>query len=223
MGLDSTRNVADCYEHILKVYEPGDRIFLFGFSRGAYTVRSVAGVLNLCGAPVKDAEGKPIPRAGRALRQIADEAVHEVYEHGAGRDRATFELEREEKARRFRVKYRTEDEESGQNLRGNAPPHFIGVFDTVAALGAAGIKRFAILAGAAIVLAGAAAIGAWLLNWLFSFGYWWSFGCVLAAVGLFTLVASCRAHLKVIRDFPNKGDSQLALVGMALQILRPLP
>jgi hypothetical protein len=206
LGVGLTRNVADCYEHILKVYEPGDRIFLFGFSRGAYTVRSVAGVLNLCGVPVKDAEGKPIPRAGRALRQIADEAVHEIYEHGAGRDRATFEPEREEKARRFRVKYGTEDEESGQNQRGNAPPYFIGVFDTVAALGAAGIKRFAILAGAAIVLAGAAAIGAWLLNWLFSFGYWWSFGCVLAAVGLLTLVANCRAHIKVIRDFPNKGD-----------------
>jgi hypothetical protein len=68
LGVGLTRNVADCYEHILNVYEPGDRIFLFGFSRGAYTVRSVAGVINLCGVPIKDAEGKPIPRAGRALR-----------------------------------------------------------------------------------------------------------------------------------------------------------
>jgi uncharacterized protein (DUF2235 family) len=206
LGVGLTRNVADCYEHILNVYEPGDRIFLFGFSRGAYTVRSVAGVLNLCGVPVKDAEGKPIPRAGRALRQIADEAVHDVYDHGASAERAKLESEREEKARRFRVKYGTEDEESGQNQRANAPPYFIGVFDTVAALGAAGIKRIGILLGAAVGLAVAASIGAWVLSALSPLNFWWSFVCMLAAAGLFTLVSSCRAHIKVIRDFPNKGN-----------------
>jgi uncharacterized protein (DUF2235 family) len=206
LGVGLTRNVADCYAHILQVYEPGDRIFLFGFSRGAYTVRSVSGVINLCGVPTKTREGNPIPRNGSALRRIADEAVHEIYEHGAGRDRASYEAEREEKARRFRVKYGTEDEESGQNLRGNAPPYFIGVFDTVAALGAAGIKRLLILAGAAAGLASAAAVGAWILNELSSLGYWWSFLCVLAAAGLFTLAKSCQAHVKIIRDFPNKGD-----------------
>ena len=205
-GTGLTRNVADCYEHILSVYEPNDRIFLFGFSRGAYAVRSVAGVINLCGVPIKDMDGKPIPRAGRALRRIADEAVHEVYEHGAGGDRAKYEPEREEKARRFRVKYGTEDEESGQNQRGNAPPYFIGVFDTVAALGAAGIKRFLILISAAAGLASTAAVGAWILREASPLSFWSAFVCVLAAVGLFTLVSSCRAHIKVIRDFPNKGN-----------------
>ena len=42
-GTGFTLNVADCYEHILSVYEDGDKIFLIGFSRGAYTARSVAG------------------------------------------------------------------------------------------------------------------------------------------------------------------------------------
>ena len=205
-GTGLTRNVADCYEHILKVYEPGDRIFLFGFSRGAYTVRSVAGVINLCGVPVKDIDGKPIPRAGKALRRIADEAVHDVYDYGAGAERAKLEPEREEKARRFRVKYGTEDKESGKNERGNAPPYFIGVFDTVAALGAAGIKRIGILVGAAVGLAAAASIGAWFLSGLSLLSFWWSFACILAAVGLFALVSSCRAHIKVIRDFPDKGN-----------------
>lgn len=45
------RNIADCYEFILNHYKDGDRIFLFGFSRGAYTVRSVANLLMLCGVP----------------------------------------------------------------------------------------------------------------------------------------------------------------------------
>jgi uncharacterized protein (DUF2235 family) len=30
------RNIADCYEFIVNHYEEGDRILLFGFSRGAY-------------------------------------------------------------------------------------------------------------------------------------------------------------------------------------------
>lgn len=206
LGTGITRNVADCYENILRVYEPGDRIFLFGFSRGAYTVRSVAGVINLCGVPVRNTDGTPLPRAGRALRRIVNEAVHDVYEHGAGGDRAKYEPEREEKARRFRVKYGTEDSESGRNERGNAPPYFIGVFDTVAALGAAGIKRFAILALAAVTLAGVATFGAWLLSWLLSLSYWWSFAGVLTAVGLIAVSAAARAHIKVIRDYPKKGN-----------------
>jgi hypothetical protein len=42
MGAGIKRNIADCYEFIINHYRPGDRIFLFGFSRGAYTVRSLA-------------------------------------------------------------------------------------------------------------------------------------------------------------------------------------
>jgi hypothetical protein len=205
LGVGLTRNAADCYEYILKVYEPGDRIFLFGFSRGAYTVRTVAGVINLCGVPTKDGDGKPIPRAGKALRKIADEAVHYVYEHGAGRDRAKYEPEREGKARRFRLKYGTGDIETGENKRGNAPPYFIGVFDTVAALGASGIKRAVMLFLAAAAMIGMAAIIAWLLAFL-HLGYWWSFGGVITAVGLIALVKGVRAHLKIIRDFPQPGN-----------------
>jgi uncharacterized protein (DUF2235 family) len=42
-------NVADAYRYLMDVYEDGDRIFLFGFSRGAYTVRALAGVLHMFG------------------------------------------------------------------------------------------------------------------------------------------------------------------------------
>jgi uncharacterized protein (DUF2235 family) len=38
-GLGITRNIVDCYAAILSLWRPGDRIFLIGFSRGAYTVR----------------------------------------------------------------------------------------------------------------------------------------------------------------------------------------
>jgi uncharacterized protein (DUF2235 family) len=46
-GLD--RNVLDAYMFLVDSYEEGDRIYLFGFSRGAYTVRVLAGMLRLIG------------------------------------------------------------------------------------------------------------------------------------------------------------------------------
>jgi uncharacterized protein (DUF2235 family) len=43
-GLGITRDIVDCYAAIISLYEEGDGIFLISFRRGAYTVRSVAGV-----------------------------------------------------------------------------------------------------------------------------------------------------------------------------------
>jgi uncharacterized protein (DUF2235 family) len=56
-GAGIKRNIADCYEFVINHYRPGDRIFLFGFSRGAYTIRSLANLLMLCGIPTKTPEG----------------------------------------------------------------------------------------------------------------------------------------------------------------------
>ncbi len=45
-GLD--KNIQDAYRFLVHNHAPGDEIFLFGFSRGAYTVRSLAGSINNC-------------------------------------------------------------------------------------------------------------------------------------------------------------------------------
>ena len=132
-GIDD--NVIDCYEAIIANYEPGDQVCLFGFSRGAYTVRSVANVMNLCGVPTKMPDGTPIPKDGPKLRKVASDAVKYVYNHGAGHKRDLYENEREEKARRFRTKYSSNAEADKAHEQGNVQPTFIGVFDTVAALG----------------------------------------------------------------------------------------
>ena len=47
-GKGLEKNVMDGYRFIIHNYEPGDEIYLFGFSRGAYTVRSLCGLLNNC-------------------------------------------------------------------------------------------------------------------------------------------------------------------------------
>jgi len=46
-GIDDQIQVA--YGHLASQYRPGDRIFLFGYSRGAYAVRSLAGVIDRVG------------------------------------------------------------------------------------------------------------------------------------------------------------------------------
>ena len=48
-GKGLQRNVEDAYRRLMQCYESGDRVYLFGFSRGAFTVRSLAGMLHKCG------------------------------------------------------------------------------------------------------------------------------------------------------------------------------
>jgi uncharacterized protein (DUF2235 family) len=48
-GWGLSRNVKQLYGELARVYDPGDRIYLFGFSRGAFTVRTLAGLVVTCG------------------------------------------------------------------------------------------------------------------------------------------------------------------------------
>jgi uncharacterized protein (DUF2235 family) len=47
-------NVADLYASLMDTYRKDDRVFLFGFSRGAFTVRVLAGLLHRCGLLLPD-------------------------------------------------------------------------------------------------------------------------------------------------------------------------
>ncbi|WP_192180321.1 T6SS phospholipase effector Tle1-like catalytic domain-containing protein [Mesorhizobium amorphae] len=136
VGAGIEDNMIDCYAKIISYYEPGDRIVLIGFSRGAYTVRALANMMNLCGVPTQLRDGSPMPRHGLKLRQVATEAVKSVYSHGTGKPRVEqpYFAQREEKGRRFRVSYGCTTSDGSDNLRGNVEPSFVGVFDTVAAL-----------------------------------------------------------------------------------------
>ncbi len=105
-------------------------------------MRALSSLMNLCGVPLETADGKPVPKHGDAVRKIATEAVKEVYNHGAGKPRSEqpFFDQREELGRRFRLKYRSSQNDNPEAVRGNVEPHFIGVFDTVAALGSNNLK-----------------------------------------------------------------------------------
>lgn len=177
VGTGIDENVIDCYEAIISSYEPGDKICVFGFSRGAYTARAVTNVLNLCGVPMQMPEGGPVPRFGPKLRKIASDAVKYVYNHGAGSKRSRYEDEREEKARRFRAKYGSNADGKRAYEQGNVQPTFVGVFDTVAALGS--LK-------ADILVWGAFLIQVTLLLFFFLNGWHWALTTLL----VFTTVAT---------------------------------
>jgi uncharacterized protein (DUF2235 family) len=48
-GVGLSRNVKDTYRFIVENFEPGDELFFFGFSRGAFTARSAAGFVRNAG------------------------------------------------------------------------------------------------------------------------------------------------------------------------------
>ena len=187
VGTGIDHNIIDCYEQIIAHYEPGDRVLLFGFSRGAYTVRALANVMNLCGIPTLMPDGTPVPRHGPRLRKIAKDAVKFVYSHGAGKPRSQnpFFQRREELGRRFRQKYSSFPDDSAK-MQGNVQPTFIGVFDTVASLRTAVVRS--LVWGATFTVGAAFFIGlnlgwSWLLLGLLGI----SFGTLLWQLGFLLL------------------------------------
>lgn len=163
-GLGLTGNIIDCYAALVRNWRPGDRIFVFGFSRGAYTVRCLGAVIALCGVPTMDG-GRPLRRDRKTSERIAREAVKRVYQHthsrpqkdATPRQREQME-QRLELAERFRRKYRSADGDGA-----NVYPHFIGVFDTVAAIGNMTLATF-VLGIAALAINFGAILGA--ARWL---------------------------------------------------------
>jgi hypothetical protein len=198
VGTGIDENVIDCYEAIIANYEPGDRVCVFGFSRGAYTARSVANVMNLCGVPTKMSDGSPIPRYGPTLRKITSDAVKFVYNHGAGKNRRKYEDEREEKARRFRNKYRSNAEGEKAKEQGNVQPTFVGVFDTVAALSNK-IVNWIVYASLGLLVAGS-------LFFYFNNWQWFMFGSMIILIGivLYWLLVIARSQFKYFSPNPNK-------------------
>ncbi len=110
LGFGFGRNVCDLYKYIARNYVEGDRIYFFGFSRGASTVRACNGMINKCGL-VKGAGLR-----NRELDALVSEAFEVYKEHKENPQRA-------------------ENFKNAEQSHGAVPIHFLGVWDTVVALG----------------------------------------------------------------------------------------
>jgi uncharacterized protein (DUF2235 family) len=114
-GIGINQEVSNAYEWLVDNFEPGANIFIFGFSRGAFTARSLAGFISQCGL-LKP--GSPI-----SLKQ-----VYERYRQGKTKHtiRALANCPESDLA--------TEDVLLKRYSRA-IPIWFQGVWDTVGALG----------------------------------------------------------------------------------------
>jgi uncharacterized protein (DUF2235 family) len=127
IGGGLTKKIIDCYVVILGVWRPGDRIYLVGFSRGAYTTRCLAHVLEVAGIPTTENNGQSLNLDPQRLRKLASSAVRIVYRRGLP---VSDTAKREQDAEAFRTMYNCQ---TGPGA--GVVPYFIGVWDTVAALG----------------------------------------------------------------------------------------
>lgn len=67
-GTGLFQKVKDGYTKIAHAYEAGDQVYIFGFSRGAYTARSIAGMVANCGLPTKNFDDALVNTAFQAYR-----------------------------------------------------------------------------------------------------------------------------------------------------------
>jgi len=109
-GFGISRNIAKAYEFLVRSYEPGDEIWIFGFSRGAFTARSLGGMIRNCGVLTRD-DADQLGAAMALYRDRYDDTAPDA-----------------PRARIFRNTYSHEP-----NIK------FIGVWDTVGRLGVPGV------------------------------------------------------------------------------------
>jgi uncharacterized protein (DUF2235 family) len=113
-GKGLTENVREAYDWLVDHYEDGDQIYIFGFSRGAYTARSLAGFIAICGL-LK-------PGGALGVDQLYDRYRHED-------DRTIFKLAGEDT--------NSLSQEERWMLKYSRPVgiEMVGVWDTVGAVG----------------------------------------------------------------------------------------
>jgi uncharacterized protein (DUF2235 family) len=129
-GWGLARNVRNLYMSLVRVYDPGDRIFLFGFSRGAFTVRTLAGLIARCG--VLDREKLPDTDTLRSTVRKAYSTYRRSYrtwlQNLFHREATQLRLAREDHTA-------MEEFKLAHSLPVDVKIGFLGVWDTVDAVG----------------------------------------------------------------------------------------
>lgn len=129
-GVGLTRNIEEAYTFLMDAWEPGDRVYLLGFSRGAYTVRVLAAMLHQVGL-LPRGRTNLFPYAFRLFKRIRwqprppldADGRHTRDDEGSSYWRLCGE---------FRNTFASPI--PGQETR-RFPVHFLGVWDTVSSIG----------------------------------------------------------------------------------------
>ena len=78
-GLGITRNNVDCYAPLIRLYRDSHKVLLIDLSRGAFTVRSLGGVLSFCGIS-RRMPSDPLPMDAIGSTALVKHAVSDVYQ-----------------------------------------------------------------------------------------------------------------------------------------------
>ena len=113
-GLD--KNIKSAYKWLGQHYRPGDSIYIFGFSRGAYTARYVAGMICSYGL------------ADLSSAKLSDDEIWKRVD-------LVFEADRNNANPNMLAKIDFFNTRPGTSPAETTPIHFLGVWDTVGALG----------------------------------------------------------------------------------------
>jgi uncharacterized protein (DUF2235 family) len=129
-GFGLARNVRKLYTELVRIYDPGDRIYLFGFSRGAFTVRTLAGLIAKCGVLDREklattddllhAVKKAYKTYRRSYRTWIQSLIHKAF-YKAGLRKSDPDV--------------LEEFRRGHSLEYAVRIKFVGVWDTVDAVG----------------------------------------------------------------------------------------
>ena len=84
-GAGLQRQIEDAYAFLMDRYEPGDRVFLFGYSRGGFAVRALAGMLEKVGLLERGNEHL-IPRAGKLYNRHGNDRNARRFKEACCRD-----------------------------------------------------------------------------------------------------------------------------------------
>lgn len=74
IGAGLFQKISDGYTKIAHAYDQDDDVFIFGFSRGAYTARSIAGMIAICGLPLGNFSDQFVTDAFQAYRNPGQRA-----------------------------------------------------------------------------------------------------------------------------------------------------
>ncbi|MGH8106230.1 MAG: DUF2235 domain-containing protein, partial [Arenimonas sp.] len=143
-GLASGRgiyeNISQAYLFLMTHYRPGDQIYLFGFSRGAFTVRCLSGMVHLFGI-IDPHHQAMLPTLLRVYFSAKEKtSIFKMTHNAANFIKALFGIEapqeinnRDEVARQIRKNF-------GSGDRKEASVYFVGVWDTVSSVGFPGFS-----------------------------------------------------------------------------------
>lgn len=117
IGYGLSNDIRDVYTFLMEQFEPGDHVYLFGFSRGAYTVRAVASLLRMYGL-IRPGNEPLVPYAIRMMNAIDRARINNAQDQSSISQ--YFELACDFKKTMTQV---------------DCKPWFVGLWDTVSSVG----------------------------------------------------------------------------------------